>query len=102
MTWEATDQFGNLFVATTDAQSPDGLAPDLDSLIDELTRRTPGPITLTINPAYQEITGPDPEAVSHILQIPWLDPTNCDACAQAVQTYLQTNQHANIAVVTEP
>jgi hypothetical protein len=70
--WQATDQFGNLYVGESDAQSLEELRPHLAMLIEELHLRAPGPIQITIDLAYAEINGPDPEQVAFVMQVPWL------------------------------
>jgi hypothetical protein len=72
MQWEATDQFGNLFVATSNSTTPETLQPELESMVEELTQRTSDPIVITVDFDYAEINGPNPEEVSHIIQVPWL------------------------------
>ena len=72
MRWEATDQFGNLYVALCDATSLDELKPHLASMVAELIARSARPIRITIDTEFGEINGPDPEQVSHVLQIPWI------------------------------
>lgn len=70
--WEATDNFGNLMVAKSEAQSLDELREDLASLIDEALYRTPHGAVFAVDAAYGEITAPSGSAVTHILQSPWL------------------------------
>lgn len=72
MEWQATDQFGNLYVGESDAQSLEELRPHLASLLEELRLRAPGPIQITVDLSYAEINGPDPEQVAYVLQVPWL------------------------------
>lgn len=74
MEWEATDQFGNLWVANSQAASIEDLRPQLDSLVDHLIQRTEGkPIRITIDREYGEINGPDPDGVSHVIRCPWVE-----------------------------
>ena len=70
--WEATDNFGNLMVAKSEAQSLDELREDLISLIDEALHRTPQGAVFAVDAAYGEVTAPSGNAVTHILQVPWL------------------------------
>lgn len=72
MQWTPTDQFGNLNVGVSTAQSLDELKPDLESLIIELRDRAGEDFKVTVDLEYAEINGPDPERVSHILQVAWL------------------------------
>lgn len=73
--WEATDQFGNLFVAASTASSVEELAADVGSLISELRSAGKSGV-VSFDFEYCEINGPDPESVSHVLQVPWL--ADCD------------------------
>jgi hypothetical protein len=77
MQWQATDQFGNLYVGESAAQTLEELRPHLLSLIRVLHERNPRPFSITIDPSYGEINGPDPDQVSHVLQVAWL--TSCNA-----------------------
>ncbi len=72
MDWQATDQFGNLFVAESGAQSLDELRPHLASLLSEARERAGDEFQVTVDLAYQEVNAPDPESVSHVLRVPWL------------------------------
>ena len=72
MQWQATDQFGNLYIGVSDSMTVDDLSTELASMIDELASRNPGPITLTVDQEYGEINGPDPNQVSHVLRAEWL------------------------------
>lgn len=73
MQWTPTDQFGNLNIGVSSAQSLDELRPDLESLIVELKDRAGEDFKVTVDLEYAEINGPDPERVSHILQVAWLE-----------------------------
>lgn len=71
--WEATDQFGNLYVGMSSATSFAQLSGHVQDLAEKLKERFPdGPIVITIDFEYGEINGPDPEGVSHVLQTPWI------------------------------
>lgn len=73
--WESTDQFGNMFIGVSSAESVEELAGDLRSLVEELSQRgNEGKVTVDFD--FGEINGPDPEAVSHVLQCAWLG--ECD------------------------
>lgn len=73
--WESTDQFGNMFIGVSSAQSMDELREDIRSLVEELSQRgNEGQVTVDFG--YGEINGPNPEAVSHVLQVAWLE--ECD------------------------
>lgn len=73
MQWTPTDQFGNLNIGVSNAQSLDELRPDLESLIVELKDRAGDDFRVTVDLEYAEINGPDPDRVSHILQVAWLE-----------------------------
>lgn len=70
--WEATDNFGNLMVAKSEAETLDDLKEDLRSLVEEALHRTPSGAAFAVDVAYGEIAAPDGNAVTHILQIPLL------------------------------
>lgn len=73
MQWTPTDQFGNLNVGVSTAQSLDELKSDLESLVVELRDRAGEEFKVTVDLEYAEINGPDPDRVSHILQVAWLE-----------------------------
>lgn len=73
MQWTPTDQFGNLNVGVSTAHSLDELKIDLESLIVELRDRAGEEFKVTVDLEYAEINGPDPDRVSHILQVAWLE-----------------------------
>jgi len=74
MQWEATDQFGNLWVGVSDAVSIHELRPHLASLVEQLALRTEGkPFRITIDREYGEINGPDPDGVSHVIRCGWVE-----------------------------
>lgn len=70
--WEATDNFGNLMVARSEAESLADLREDLASLIEEALHRTPVGARFSVDAVYGEVSAPSGSAVSHLLQIPWL------------------------------
>lgn len=73
MIWEATDQFGNLYVAESSAMSLDELRPDLESLCVEIFARHPGDVVFSIDIGYSEISAPDGNQVSHRMTVPWFE-----------------------------
>lgn len=74
MDWEATDQFGNLWVGNSHAVGIDDLRPELESLVEQLVHRTEGrPFKITIDREYGEINGPDPDGVSHVIRNSWVE-----------------------------
>ena len=70
--WEATDQFGNLYVAASEARSPEELKEDLSSLIGEALLRASGRAEFAVDAAYGEVSAPSGSQVSHVLSVPWL------------------------------
>lgn len=72
MEWQATDQFGNLFVGESDAQSWEELRPHVRMLVEELRARAGEGFAVTVDFSYGEVNGPSPDQVSHIVQAPWL------------------------------
>lgn len=82
MQWTPTDQFGNLNVGVSTAQSLDELKPDLESLIVELKDRAGEDFKVTVDLDYAEINGPDPDRVSHILQVAWLEGQSAEVASQ--------------------
>ena len=73
MQWTPTDQFGNLNIGVSTAQNLNELKTDLESLIVELRDRAGEDFKVTVDLEYAEINGPDPDRVSHILQVAWLE-----------------------------
>lgn len=72
MEWQATDQFGNLYIGESDAQSFEELRPHLAQLIEELHGRAGDQFRVGVDFDYREVCGPDPQQVSHIVRIPWM------------------------------
>lgn len=72
MEWEATDNFGNLMVARSEAASLADLKEDLLSLVEETLHRTPLGARFAVDALYGEVSAPRGSAVSHVLQVPWL------------------------------
>jgi len=72
MEWQATDQFGNLYVGDSEAQCLEDLRPELAMLVDEVRERAGDSFQITIDFDYKEISGPEPEKVTHILRVPWI------------------------------
>lgn len=90
MRWEATDQFGNLYVGSSDARNVSELTPDLAMLVDELHRRTGEGFKVRVDFEYGEICGPDPDQVSHIVSIPWLGEAQREETLAAIQAALES------------
>lgn len=89
MQWEATDQFGNLYVGTSKSTDPEGLADELASMLEELSLRGVQSPALTIDLSYGEICGPDPDHVSHILQAPWLSGLSASDAKAQIEAVVQ-------------
>lgn len=94
MEWEATDNFGNLLVATSNATDDDSLQEHLASLVAESINRTPQNAIFTIDLAYAEVNAPHPGQVTHILTIPWLK----DRLATGES---KTDLHAHLATLIQ-
>jgi len=84
MQWQATDQFGNLYVGESEAKTFDELKPDLASLVEELLARTPDPVRISVDLDYCEVNGPDPNQVSHVLRVPALASFHTDESPAAI------------------
>lgn len=102
MDWQATDQFGNLYIGESSATSIDDLVPDLKSLVSELIERNGTKFQLTIDFEYQEVNGPHPENVTHIMRIPWLSTMEkeaaCTSLADALKTICATKSLTEVEV----
>ncbi len=72
MEWQATDQFGNLYIAESGAKSFEELRPHIDMLVDALRERAGESFQVTLDMDYKEICGPHPENVSYLVRVPWL------------------------------
>jgi hypothetical protein len=87
MQWESTDNFGNLMVATSEATTPDGLAHDLQLLIDALLDRHEGEVAISVDVPYGEVAGPSGNQVSHIV--------NCSAFFEAEASQGKTQEQVS-------
>lgn len=72
MNWEATDQFGNMYIGASAATSRESLLPDVVALLGEMRSRIGIAFQVTFDYSYQEINAPDPENVVFVVQVPWL------------------------------
>lgn len=72
MRWESTDQFGNLFVGSSEATSREELKADLESMAEEVFLRREDGVAFAIDLDYAEIAAPDANQVSHVMQLPWI------------------------------
>lgn len=102
MQWEATDQFGNLYIGISDSTGLDDLQPEINSLVEELARRAPTNRSVSVDFSYGEIKGPNPDEVSHIIQVPWLTeiPDRFD-CMRRIQSMVD-EASASLGVETCP
>lgn len=89
MEWSATDQFGNLYEGISDAQSLDELRPHVLSLIEQLHERVGEAFSVTVDIGYCEIVGPDPENVSHIMRVAWLEGQDKDEVRAGVSAMVE-------------
>lgn len=88
MHWSATDQFGNLYLGVSSSRSIPELITEVDSLIDELTARSGDAFCLTLDQSFAEISGPDPDRVSHALREVDFDACPADLAVQAIRDRL--------------
>lgn len=85
MQWEATDQFGNLYVGASQSASAEELTNELRSMLTELRDRGAESVILTCDFDYAEISGPDPDQVSHILQVSWFSDCAHDETLESIR-----------------
>jgi hypothetical protein len=89
--WEATDQFGNLYVGNSDAYDLDGLRADLGSMIDEVVQRRSTGVKFSIDLEYGEISAPEGGQVSHLMNVAWLaDRVNAGEATE--QVFAETSE----------
>ncbi len=69
MVWESTDNFGNLLVATSSANTVPELAAELESMCQEVFHRHPGTVVFSIDLEFDQVSAPDGNQVSHVLSI---------------------------------
>jgi hypothetical protein len=73
LVWESTDQFGNLVVANSSAQSSEELRSDLGDLVESVfLRHVDESVTFSVDLEYGEVSAPRGDQVSHMVQVPWL------------------------------
>lgn len=70
MQWSATDQFGNLNTADSDATTMEAFLPHIKSLMEELQARVGDQFQISVDMDYCELAGPTVDHVSHILRAP--------------------------------
>ncbi|MBX3096010.1 MAG: hypothetical protein KF812_04035 [Fimbriimonadaceae bacterium] len=71
MIWEATDQFGNMYVGVSGANSWDEAGRDIAALVEELAARS-DEFVVSVDCEFGDMNGPHPDQVSHVLQMPWI------------------------------
>ncbi len=89
MQWEATDQFGNLYVGISQSTDSTSLVKELRSMLEEVWLRGAHQPVVTIDLGYGEICSPDPDNVSHILQVPWLCNLSADEARRQIEAIVQ-------------
>lgn len=70
MNWEPTDQFGNLFKATSHASNGPDLIAALKSMIEEVVARGATEGEFAVDVEFGEIAAPSEYQVTHILCVP--------------------------------
>lgn len=85
MKWEATDQFGNLYVGVSASSDAETLEPEIDDLLAKLRERCGEQFTVTVDGDYGEINGPDPDSVAYVLQVPWLSTESSASVAELTE-----------------
>lgn len=83
LTWENTDQFGNLKVACSGASSVDTLNADLESLVEAVFAQHSSGVTFSVDASYGEIAAPNGDQVSHVLSLPFLSSVADKSAASA-------------------
>ena len=86
MQWSATDQFGNLNTADSEATTMEEVLPHLASLLEELRARAGEQFEVTVDLDYCEIAGPAADRVSHILRVPSLSCFHSDQSPEDVRS----------------
>ncbi|MDI9637402.1 hypothetical protein QPK87_10795 [Kamptonema cortianum] len=89
MSWESTDQFGNMFIWTCEGNCVNDLSAPINSMVDELHVRNPENFQVTVDFGYGEINGPDPENVSHVIQASFLMDLDPEVAFGEVEALLQ-------------
>lgn len=88
MQWSATDQFGNLNTADSDAATMEAFLPHLASLIEELQARAGNDFEVSVDLDYCELAGPTADHVSHILRAPNLPCFHSDMSPEEVRAQI--------------
>lgn len=98
MKWDPTDQFGNLFIGESVSGDLDTLRDEIADLVERLEERAGASFTITIDPPYGEINGPDPEQVAYVLRVPWLPGADAAEVMGMVREVVLTRGLADVAV----
>ena len=70
--WENTDQFGNMAIGASSASTPEDISADLASMVELVFSRLPENAEFSIDVACGEISAPNANQVTHVLQLPWM------------------------------
>jgi hypothetical protein len=100
MNWQATDQFGNLYRGESESSDVESLRDEIADMLHQLRSRTDGAITITVDTEYGELNGPDPNQVSHILGVPWLEGADAAEVVSCTQELVAVLGLDNVTVTT--
>lgn len=100
MKWEATDQFGNLYVGVSASSDAETLEPEIDDLLAKLRERCGEQFTVTVDGDYGEINGPDPDSVAYVLQVSWLSTDSSASVAELTETRAKAAGLTSVRVST--
>lgn len=100
MTWESTDQFGNMYVAVSDATNWTQAADHIRALLTELAARQ-DTFIVTYDTDFGDLNGPHPDQVTHVLQMPWLS-GQPEAAIHIEQTIAQAARDLCVTVTARP
>jgi hypothetical protein len=70
--WENTDQFGNMAIGASSASMLEDISADLASMVELVFSRLQVNVEFSIDVAYGEISAPNANQVTHVLQLPWM------------------------------
>lgn len=72
LSWENTDQFGNLKVATSSATGLDDVESDLRDLARAVFEQHGEDVMFSVDVSYAEVSAPKGDQVSHLLNLPFV------------------------------
>lgn len=100
VTWEATDQFGNMYIASSSATSVEELQPEFADMIIQVKTRTPGEVRFSIDPSYNEVSAPKSDPVTHVLNIAWMEnlPNAFELISAALQHAISESGYTDIVI----